>query len=88
MLTACGKRPVPLEVVRDAAERIERDVYQEFEDEVPSAEIGERVMRELQLIDTVAYIRFASVYKSFATLQDFAKLVESFGPELVEEAGR
>src|SRR5688572_15029920 len=48
MLTACGKRPVAFEVVREAAERIERDIFQEFEDEVPSTEIGERVMRELK----------------------------------------
>lgn len=79
MLTACGKRPVPFDVVRDAAERIERDLFQEFEDEVPSTEIGERVMRALKGIDGVAYIRFASVYREFATLEDFARIVESFG---------
>jgi transcriptional repressor NrdR len=78
MLTACGKRPVPFEVVRDAAERIERDVFQEFEDEVPSTEIGERVMRELMGIDSVAYVRFASVYREFATISDFRKIVDAF----------
>jgi transcriptional repressor NrdR len=78
MLTACGKRPVAFEVVRDAAERIERDVFQEFEEEVPSTQIGERVMRELMAIDTVAYVRFASVYREFATLEDFSKIVEAF----------
>lgn len=78
MLTACGKRPVRFEVVRDAAERIERDLFQEFEDEVPSTEIGERVMLELKKIDGVAYIRFASVYREFATLEDFSKIVEAF----------
>lgn len=79
MLTACGKRPVPFEVVRDAAERIERDIFQEFEDEVPSTAIGERVMRELMGIDSVAYVRFASVYREFATISDFQKIVDAFG---------
>ena len=79
MLVACGKRPVPLETIRAAAERIERDVFQEFEDEVQSTDIGERVMRELGSIDTVAYIRFASVYKDFADLRDFSRIVEALG---------
>lgn len=78
MLTACGKRPVPFDVVRDAAERIERDLFLEFEDEVPSTEIGERVMQALMAIDTVAYVRFASVYREFATLEDFSRIVEAF----------
>lgn len=76
MLVACGKRPVPLDTVRAAAERIEKDLFQEFEDEVPSSEVGERVMRELQGIDTVAYVRFASVYKQFETIADFQNIVE------------
>lgn len=79
MLVACGKRPVPVETVKDAAARIERDCFQEFEDEVRSTEIGERVMHELMKIDTVAYVRFASVYKEFATISDFARIVEDVG---------
>jgi transcriptional repressor NrdR len=76
MLVACGKRPVPVETVRDAAARIERDCFQELEDEVASTNIGEKVMRELMSIDTVAYVRFASVYKEFATISDFRRIVE------------
>ncbi|HEY3783356.1 MAG TPA: transcriptional regulator NrdR [Fimbriimonadaceae bacterium] len=76
MLVACGKRPVPVETVRDAAARIERDCFQEYEDEMPSTHIGERVMRELMGIDTVAYVRFASVYKEFATISDFRRIVD------------
>lgn len=79
MLVACGKRPVPLETIREAAERIERDVFQEAEDEIPSTAIGERVMQELAAIDTVAYIRFASVYREFDSVSDFKKIVEAFG---------
>ena len=79
MLTACGKRPVGFDVVRDAAERIERDVFQEFEDEVRSTDIGERVMRELMTIDSIAYVRYASVYREFATISDFRNIVDAFG---------
>lgn len=76
MLVACGKRPVALETLRSVAERTERDVFQEFEDEVPSTEIGERVMRALRGIDTIAYVRFASVYREFATINDFQRIVQ------------
>ena len=76
MLLACGKRPVTVETLRAAAERIERDLFREFEDEVPSSEVGDRVMRELRTIDTVAYIRFASVYREFASILDFREIVE------------
>lgn len=77
MLLACGKRPVSVERLRDAAERVELDLFQEFEDEVPTQAIGERVMRELHSLDTVAYVRFASVYREFGTLADFQKIVDA-----------
>ena len=77
MLVACHKRKVPVEVLREAAELIERDAFQEFVDEVPSTEIGERVIEALRKIDTVAYVRFASVYREFETVSDFREIVES-----------
>ena len=76
MLIACRKRPVSVEELRAATERIERDLFQEFEDEAPTRAIGERVMHELHNLDTVAYVRFASVYREFETVQDFASIVE------------
>jgi transcriptional repressor NrdR len=76
MLLACGKRPVPFDTVRAGAERVERDLFQEHEGEVPSQEVGERVMNELKTIDTVAYIRFASVYREFADIADFLRVIE------------
>lgn len=89
MLVAAGKRPVPIETLRYVSDRIERDLYQEFEDEVPSTEIGERVMRELYSIDTVAYVRFASVYRKFETVDDFREIVDGFasGALSAESAG-
>ena len=76
MLLAARKRPVPADVLRDAAERVERALYDEYDDEVPTRAIGHRVLHELSLIDVVAYVRFASVYKEFETLQDFIEIVE------------
>jgi transcriptional repressor NrdR len=76
MRVACRKRPVSVEILRTLSERIERDLYQDFEDEVTTREIGARVMRELAPIDTVAYVRFASVYREFETVTDFAHLIE------------
>src|SRR4051794_39840898 len=57
MRIACRKRPVSVETIRTLSERIERDLYQDFEDEVTTKEIGARVMRELAPVDTVAYVR-------------------------------
>lgn len=76
MILACGKRPVPVESLRDAVSSIERDLYQEHDDEVASTEIGERVMRALRDIDTVAYVRFASVYQEFESISDFSTILK------------
>jgi len=77
MRIACRKRPVSMDTLRSAAERIERDLFQEFEDETRSIAIGEQVMKELRQIDTVAYVRFASVYREFETVTDFTSLVDA-----------
>ena len=77
MRLACRKRPVTTDSLMAATGRIENNLIQEFEDEVQSVAVGEAVMRELLEIDTVAYIRFASVYKEFATVSDFTRMVES-----------
>ena len=83
MQLACHKRPIHVEALRDASERVERDLFQEFEEEVPSTAIGQRVLQELQAIDTVAYIRFASVYREFNTIEDFKEIVDSVGRDLL-----
>ncbi|CAN5347416.1 transcriptional regulator NrdR [soil metagenome] len=76
MLIATRKRRIPIEDLRDAVELIERDLHQSFEGEIPTSEIGERVLRELVKLDTVAYIRFASVYREFETLSDFEEIIK------------
>lgn len=77
MRLACRKRPVSTEALHSATARLECQLLQDLEDEVSTVSIGEAVLRELLEIDTVAYVRFASVYKEFATISDFTKIVES-----------
>lgn len=78
---ACGKRPVPEAVKAGIVDHVEEGVTREFEREVPSSEIGRRVMARLREADEVAYIRFASEHEQFKTLSDFIH-------EIQELAGR
>lgn len=73
---ALRKRPVSTEQVDSAIERIEEKLLNLGAREVPSSQMGEMVMRELKKLDKVAYIRFASVYRSFADVDDFKTLVD------------
>jgi transcriptional repressor NrdR len=68
---ACEKRPVSVEQLEDAITDIERQLQGMGEKEVPSAFVGEKVMRRLHDIDPVAYVRFASVYRSFRDISEF-----------------
>jgi transcriptional repressor NrdR len=80
---ALHKRPVPTEYVDAAIDRIVQKVLSLGEREIPSRRIGEMVMQELYKLDKVAYIRFASVYRSFQDVSDFRdalKEVESPAP--------
>lgn len=70
-MRALHKRPVPTECVDAAIERIMQKLLSLGEREIPSRKIGEMVMRELYKLDKVAYIRFASVYRSFQDADDF-----------------
>jgi len=68
---ACNKRPVSSEQLEELVDGIERKLQDVGEKEVPSSVIGEAVMRELARLDEVAYVRFASVYRSFKDLGEF-----------------
>lgn len=68
---ACEKRPVPLATIESIAESIERELSDTGAKEVPSTEIGARVMDKLKGVDEVAYVRFASVYRSFRDADEF-----------------
>ena len=76
MLLALRKRPVPREAVDEAIGRIEDKLLSSAQREVKSEKLGELVMRELKRLDKVAYIRFASVYRSFEDVDEFAEVVK------------
>jgi len=76
MKLALRKRPVSTEQVDGAVERIEENLLSQGVRELPSARIGELVMRELKKLDKVAYVRFASVYRSFEDIDEFKTLVD------------
>lgn len=72
---ALRKRPVSVEQVDAAIERIQDRLLATGLREVPSTRVGELVMRELKRIDKVAYVRFASVYRSFEDVDEFRQLI-------------
>ncbi len=71
LLKAFEKRPVSMETIQDMAHEIERELRLKGEAEVTSREIGELVMEHLEKTDQIAYVRFASVYRQFADVQNF-----------------
>ena len=73
MRKACEKRPVSIATIEEAADRIERFLQSKGDKEVASTVIGEEVMRQLYELDKVAYVRFASVYRSFQDLDAFMR---------------
>ncbi len=72
---ALHKRPVPVEYLEQAIERIIQKVLAYGEKEITARELGENVMHELKKMDKVAYIRFASVYRSFSDVEDFHDVI-------------
>jgi transcriptional repressor NrdR len=74
--TACQKRPVTQQDHERLADEVEQVLLESSEKEVPTARIGEEVMRRLSAIDPVAYVRFASVYRSFRDVQEFVLELE------------
>ena len=73
---ALRKRPVSTEQIDNAMERIEEKLLNLGEREIASSRLGEMVMRELKKLDKVAYVRFASVYRSFEDIDEFTALVD------------
>ena len=71
VIKACEKRPVPIEKIDALAEDIVKRIYNSMEQEVSSKQIGEMVMEGLQKLDEVAYVRYASVYRSFKDISSF-----------------
>ena len=86
MALSLRKRPVSAEAVDAALGRIEEKLVALAVREVPSEKIGELVMRELRKIDKVAYVRFASVYRSFDGIDDFTETLLEIAPRAVPQA--
>jgi transcriptional repressor NrdR len=76
MALALRKRPVSVEQIDSALDRIQEKLLNSGAKEVPTTKLGELVMRELKRIDKVAYVRFASVYRSFEDVDEFRQLIK------------
>ena len=70
---AAAKRPVSMEALEEVAEAVERDIADLGRSEVAASEIGERVLPRLRQLDEVSYVRFASIYRDFRDIDEFAK---------------
>ena len=96
MLKATQKRPVSVDDIDDFLDSLERHFQETNQKEIPSSEIGERVIVALKTMDEIAYVRFASVYRQFKDLDDFVKELkellatrgESGNEPILEEIGR
>jgi transcriptional repressor NrdR len=78
---ACDKRAVPLERLEAVVESIERALTESGDKEVSAKTVGEKVITELRKVDEIAYIRFASVYRSFRDIEEFRAELETLARE-------
>ncbi len=77
ILKALEKRPVTSDAIEAAISRIKKEIMESGEREIPVQALGEKVMKELSLLDHVAFVRFASVYRSFQDVSEFTEMIES-----------
>jgi transcriptional repressor NrdR len=75
--TACAKRPIETGAIEELVSGVESELYHRGSREVTSREIGEMVMRNLRRLDEVAYIRFATIYRKFADVEDLSDEIEN-----------
>jgi transcriptional repressor NrdR len=73
LLLACQKRPISMDKLEDFVAEIETDIQKKFDQEVGAQQIGEIVMEKLYILDDVAYVRFASVYRQFKDINQFMR---------------
>ena len=84
LIKACDKRTVPVTVLEQMVNEIERDLRNRLEREVSSKQIGELVMQHLRKVDQVAYVRFASVYRNFEDISTFIDEIRKLQKEIQE----
>jgi transcriptional repressor NrdR len=87
MRKACEKRPISLDQLESAVDQIERDLIDSGDKEVTSTAVGERIMKHLRSLDDIAYVRFASVYRSFRDLDEFRAELEKLARETATPSG-
>ncbi|MFH1079121.1 MAG: transcriptional regulator NrdR [Pseudomonadota bacterium] len=75
---ACEKRPISMDAIEAMVENVEQACQQYQGKEIPSSMVGEKVMKELQRLDGVAYVRFASVYRQFRDVGEFMEELKDF----------
>ena len=83
---ACDKRAIATERVDEIVDSIERELIDQGDKEVPATAIGERVMARLRTLDDIAYVRFASVYRSFKDIEEFRVELEKLARAREEQA--
>ena len=88
LLKACEKRPVSSGQLEELVDRVERMCMEAFDKEVPSKWIGKLIMDELRLLDQVAYVRFASVYRQFQDVEAFREEVDRLQATGAPKRGR
>jgi len=76
IIRACEKRPISIEQIDRAVENVSKKVHSALDQEVKTSDIGEYVMDELKLLDDVAYVRFASVYRKFTDVTTFVEFIQ------------
>jgi len=87
MRRACEKRPVSAASIEQAARRIEAAAHDLGEREIAAHWVGEQVMKALRELDQVAYVRFASVYRSFRDVEEFARELEQLREQAAQQTG-
>ena len=80
LLKACEKRPVSTDILETIVSEIESVIYDKFDREVATTSIGELVMQHLKVLDKVAYVRFASVYREFKDINEFINELKPLMP--------
>lgn len=86
ILKACKNRPIDPVVIDKAVDEIEKDINMLGEEEIASHYIGEQVLKSLKDIDQVAYLRFASVHKSFNDLKAFEREIDKLNKQLTPDS--
>ena len=82
---ACEKRPISMDAIETMVENVEQACQEYQGKEIPSSMVGEKVMKELQRLDGVAYVRFASVYRQFRDVGEFLEELKDFLNVTTEE---